>query len=147
MMSEVYPKNKVVFGTFATFSRYAGPREAVFTALCRQNFGCSHFVVGRDHTGVGAHYAPDASHKIFDQFEDLAIKIVKFDEVVFCDACKKCVQTKDCQHGKEHHQTISGTKVRELLESGQRPPEWAIRKEVVDAVLDMKKEGHKIFVE
>ncbi len=147
MMRQVYPKNKVVFGTLATFSRYAGPREAVFTAICRQNFGCSHFVVGRDHTGVGAHYPPDASHKIFDQFGDLGIRAVKFDEVVFCERCGRHTQLKDCPHDASLHHAISGTKVRELLEAGQRPPEWAIRKEVVDAVLEMKKEGCKIFVD
>ena len=82
MMKDIYPKNRVVFATFATFSRYAGPREAIFTALCRKNFGCSHFIVGRDHTGVGDYYHPKASHQIFDKFPDLGIKPIIFNPSV-----------------------------------------------------------------
>jgi pyruvate kinase len=147
MMREVYPRNKVVFGTFATASRYAGPREAVFTAICRQNFGCSHFAVGRDHTGVGTLYSPEASRTIFDQFEDLAIKVVQFDEVVFCEQCARHVQVKDCTHEAVHHRTVSGTLVRELFERGQRPPDWSIRPEIVDRILRMRTDGQQVFVD
>ena len=83
MMKHFYPRDKVIFATYATWSRYAGPREAIFTALCRKNFGCSHFVVGRDHTGVGNFYDPQASHEIFNKFDDLGIEPVLFDNVFY----------------------------------------------------------------
>jgi len=91
MVKDFYPRDKVVFATYATFSRYAGPREAIFTALCRKNFGCSHFVVGRDHTGVGDFYHPKASHKIFDKFDDLGIVPIRFDKIFYSNKLNKHV--------------------------------------------------------
>src|SRR4030065_2907249 len=83
MIENFYPKEKVVLAAFSTFSRYAGPKEALFTALCRKNFGCSHFIIGRDHTGVGSYYHPKASHNIFDRFPDLGIVPLRFDNVFY----------------------------------------------------------------
>lgn len=146
MQEKFYPKNKVIFGAFSTFSRYAGPREAIFTALCRQNFGCSHFIVGRDHTGVGSFYPADASHKIFDEFPDLKIKPVKFDQIFYCNKCKGYRSLHDCSHNIGHHNQISGTEVRKRLGKGERPPEWFTRPEIADAILKLKDNGIDIFV-
>jgi ATP sulfurylase len=79
----IFKKNRVLLGSFQTYSRYSGPREAVFTVLCRKNFGCTHFIIGRDHTGVGNYYTPDASKQIFDEIGEIGIKLILFDEVVF----------------------------------------------------------------
>jgi len=147
MVKSHYPKNRVIMGTFATFSRYAGPREALFTAICRQNFGCSHFVVGRDHTGIGLFYEPDASQKIFDSFEDIEIKPIKFDKVFYCCECKEYVQENDCKHDPKYHLEISGTQIREMLKKGVVPPEWTVRKEISDIILERKKRECQIFVE
>ena len=92
MIESFYPKEKAVLAAFSTFSRFAGPREALFTALCRKNFGCSHFIVGHDHTGIGNYYDPYASHAIFDDFPDLDIKIIKFNEIFYSKKLNKYVQ-------------------------------------------------------
>ena len=147
MEEKFYPKGKVVFATYATFSRYAGPREAIFTALCRKNFGCSHFIVGRDHTGVGKFYSPHESHIIFDKFPDLGIIPVRFDEVVYCDKCKEHIERKLCPHEGTYHKHISGTEAREMLRSGQKLPEWFLRAELSEMLLKNQKDREKIFVE
>ena len=112
----LYPKNKVVIGAFATYSRYAGPREAMFTAICRKNFGCSHFVIGRDHTGVKDFYPPDSSLKIFEKTGDIGIIPIFFDEVAYCQACNN--HRTSCKHPDSNILRISGTKVREILNEG-----------------------------
>lgn len=147
MMKEFYPKNKVVFSTFSTFSRYAGPREAIFTALCRKNFGCSHFIVGRDHTGVGDFYHPHASHEIFDKFLDLGIKPIKFDKVFYSKKFDKHVHEKDFpDHKDEDKLHISGTQARKILEKTEMPPEWFMRPEISKLLVDSIKKGEEIFV-
>jgi len=147
MMRHVYPKDKVVFAAFSTFSRYAGPREAVFTAICRKNFGCSHFVVGRDHTGVGAFYEPDASHNIFDQFPDLGIKAVKFDKIFYSKKRNTHMHEKDSAgHSEEDKLHISGTEARKIFESGEVPPEWFMRPEISSIIIDSVKRGEEVFV-
>lgn len=147
MTKEFYPQNKVVFATFSTFSRYAGPREAIFTALCRKNFGCSHFIVGRDHTGVGDFYHPNASHEIFEKFQDLGIKPVKFDKVFYSKKLKKHVHEKDTPNHKEEDKLhISGTEARQLLEKAEFPPEWFMRPEISKMLIDAIKKGEEVFV-
>ena len=147
MMKHFYPKNEVVLSTFATFSRYAGPREAVFTAICRQNFGCSHFIVGRDHTGVGEFYVSDASHKIFDQFPDLDIKPVIFDQVIY-NTQSGSYQVNDLSlNNSETVKDISGTKMREMLKNKEMPPDWFMRPEIATYLIDKVKDGSQIFVE
>jgi pyruvate kinase len=147
MIESFYPKEKVVFAAFSTFSRYAGPREAVFTALCRQNFGCSHFVVGRDHTGVGDYYDPYASHRIFDSFPDLEIKIVKFDEIFYSNKLNKYVQ----ENGKlpddegDKLRLISGSQARAMFTKGEMPPSWFMRPEISNIVLQAVKNGEQVF--
>jgi pyruvate kinase len=147
MIKEFYPKNKVVLGVFSTFSRYAGPREALFTAICRKNFGCSHFIVGRDHTGVGKFYHPHASHKIFDKFPDLGIKPILFDEVVYCVKCDAHTHNMSCKHDGKEVLKISGTQAREMFQLGKSPPDWFMRSKISEKITDMIKKGKNVFVE
>jgi len=147
MMKHYYPKNKVILGAFATYSRYAGPREAIFTAICRQNFGCSHFIVGRDHTGVGEFYVTDASHKIFDQFPDLDIKPVKFDQVIF-NTQAGLYQLDDLAiDDSDTTKVISGTKMRVMIKNKEIPPNWFMRPEIATYLIDRIKDGNQVFVE
>ncbi len=148
MIECFYPRSKVIFATFSTYSRYAGPREALFTALCRKNFGCSHFVVGRDHTGVGNFYAPDASHKIFDQFPDLGIKIVKFDEVYYSKSMRSYVHRspEDSSYVEADKLSISGSQARRLLQKGKLPPHWFMRPEIAEILVRAINNGEQVFV-
>jgi pyruvate kinase len=147
MIENFYPKEKVVLAAFSTFSRYAGPKEAIFTALCRKNFGCSHFIVGRDHTGVGSYYDPYASHKIFDQFPDLGLKIVKFNEIFYSKKLDQYVH-EDGQYPIDESdklRMISGTQARAMFVNGERPPAWFMRPEISNWVLDSVKHGSQVF--
>ncbi len=142
-----YPKNRVLFGTFSTYSRYAGPREALFTALCRKNFGCSHFIVGRDHTGVGSFYHPKASHNIFDRFPDLGITPVKFDNVFYSEKSQSHVhEMDDDTHEETEKLHVSGTQARKMFESGEKPPEWFMRPEISEMIVGYVNKGEEVFV-
>ena len=148
MVKDIYPKNRVLFATYSTFSRYAGPREAVFTALCRKNFGCTHFIVGRDHTGVGNYYHPKASHQIFDKFPDIGIKPVRFGKVFYSNKKGEHVHEKDMMVGEElDEQHISGTQAREMLLRGEAPPAWFMRPEISSLIIDAVKNGEEVFVQ
>lgn len=148
MMRNFYPENKVAFGALATYSRYAGPKEALFTALIRKNFGCSHFIVGRDHTGVGDFYHPEASHKIFDKFPDLGIKPLRFGKVFYSNELSGHVHENDLEtprpEGDQLH--ISGTQARKLLEGGEAPPSWFMRTEISEMIIHALGEGKEVFV-
>jgi len=141
---EFFPANRVFISAFSTYSRYSGAREAVFTALCRKNFGCSHFIVGRDHTGVGNFYAPNGAQALFESLGDIGIKPVFFDEVKYCFKCKEYVEM--CAHGESDKGVISGTKVREHLVNGDPPPEWMMRREVSEMVIEYNQSGQEVFV-
>lgn len=148
MIASFYPKDKVVLAAFSTFSRYAGPREALFTALCRQNFGCSHFIIGRDHTGVGNYYDPYASHRIFDQFPDLSIKIVKFNEIFYSKKLQGYVDENGNSPSHEDSdklRLISGSKAREIFNNGESPPSWFMRPEITMIILKALKKGKEVF--
>ncbi|MDD5699615.1 MAG: sulfate adenylyltransferase [Candidatus Nanoarchaeia archaeon] len=150
MIKNFYPKGKVFFSVFANYSRYSGPREALFTALVRKNFGCSHFIVGRDHTGVGNFYPPAASHEIFDKFtkEELGIVPIKFNDVFYSESEGKYIHESDPQNFPEANKLqISGTQAREMLSGGIKPPEWFMRPEISKIILDKIKAGEKVFVE
>ena len=150
MISDFYPKSKVIFGTFATSSRYAGPREAIFTALTRKNFGCSHFIVGRDHTGVGNFYEPNASHEIFNQFtkEELGIIPIMFNNVFYSELGDAYIHESEfIEHPVENRLDISGTEAREMLSSCQQLPEWYMRPEISEMIINKIKNGEKVFVE
>ena len=129
LQNNYYAPYPALLGTFNTYSRYSGPREAVFTALCRKNLGCSHFVIGRDHTGVGNYYAPDASQRIFDNIGDIGIVPLMFEAAYFCDGC--CRVTTQCSHQRERQHTISGTKVRKYLVDREEIPEYLMRKDII----------------
>ena len=147
MMKYFYPKGKVIFATLATSSRYAGPREALFTAICRKNFGCSHFIIGRDHTGVKDFYEPYASHDIFDEFPDLGINIIKYGSVFYSSKLQQYVHENDSPHHDESDKLhISGTKVRELLAEKEMPPEWFMRPEISSAIISSIDRGEDVFV-
>jgi sulfate adenylyltransferase len=139
-----YNPYRVLLGAFCTYSRYSGPREAVFTALCRKNFGCSHFIIGRDHTGVGGFYTPDASQRIFDEIGDIGIKPVFFETAYYCSACKTV--TSGCQHQDKFKIDISASEVRNCLINNKRPPQYLLREEISDLLENMIKEKEEIFV-
>jgi sulfate adenylyltransferase len=147
MIDTFYPKEKVVFAVFSTFSRYAGPREALFTTLCRQNYGCSSFIIGRDHTGVGDYYDPYASQMIFEKFSDLEIKIVKFNEIFYSERLKKYVQGTGRLPDTDKHKLsmISGSQARTMFLNGVRPPKWFMRPEIANIVLNALKKGEQVF--
>jgi len=148
MMRDFYPKGSVIFSIFPSYSRYAGPREALFTAICRKNYGCSHFIVGRDHTGVGDFYKPTASHKIFEKFPDLGIKPVRFNQVFYSKKLGKHIHEKNISgHDEKDKLHISGTQARKMFLSGERPPDWFMRPEISKPILSAIQRGEKVFVE
>lgn len=139
-----YPKDQVVLSGFFSNSWYAGPREAVFTALCRKNFGCTHFILGRDHTGVAGLYEPDAVAQLFGKLGDLNIEPLFFDEIVFDpqqNHYREIVRNED----PDQYRQISGNAIRSCILKGDMPPDWMMRPEVSQALLDLSAAGDNIF--
>ena len=135
LMKRYYLKDRAVMSILRTSMKYAGPREAIHHAIMRKNFGCTHFIVGRDHAGVGNYYGPYDAHEIFAEFPDLKIIPVFFRSFSRCTKCGSVVNDKICPHDQKYHINFSGKKIRELLKNGEIPPEDMMRKEVAETIL------------
>ena len=135
LIKEYYPRDRVVLSTFETEMRYAGPKEAIFHAITRKNFGCDHIIIGRDHAGVGDYYGPYDAHFIFDKFPDLGIEPIKFRSFSKCSKCNAVVNDKICPHPPEMQNYFAGTEIRAALQAGKPPNTEIMRPEVAEVIL------------
>ncbi len=141
MLEEFYSREKAVLGTLITPMRYAGPREAIFHAIIRRNYGCTHFIVGRDHAGVGGYYGKYDAHRLCSRFNDLGIEILKLHGPFYCRKCGGIVTEKTCSHGDGYAFPISGTYIREEFFSRRRPAEEYMRKEISEILLELGRDN------
>jgi|TARA_B100002003_G_scaffold244960_1_gene271949 sulfate adenylyltransferase len=141
MIDNYYSDILIFFDVLKTPMRYAGPREAIFHAIIRRNLGCTHFIIGRDHAGVGNYYGKYEAHELAKSIigkADLGITLLLISGPYYCQKCAQIVTSRTCGHEKEYIEEISGTKIREMLSRGVRPDERFMRKEVADSIIELE---------
>ncbi len=139
MIENYYPPDKCQLATLHTEMKYAGPKEAIHHAIMRQNYGCTHIIIGRDHAGVGKFYDPFAAHKIFADYPELEIEPIFFPAFFYCRKCLTFTNPNVCPHDADDREQISGTKLREMIQNGEAPSEFILRPEVAKVIIDFDK--------
>ena len=139
LIEHYYPKNRCKLATLHTEMRYAGPKEAIHHAIMRQNYGCTHIIIGRDHAGVGDYYDPFAAQKIFDDYPDLEITPIFFPAFFYCRKCLNFTNERVCPHDADSREQLSGTKMRTMIQEGKSPNEFILRPEVSKIIVEWNK--------